>query len=200
MSICHHHSDHGQGLGLRTCSFEAQGVPGPSILLSVFHYPAILEVGTGRLASVGGFYPFVPGGLPISFDTVLCPPLCCPLSNCYGSQGFSGGPILWVLIVVSENKEREWLSITFFHHHDHHHWLDSLTWALAFLRSFCQLKYPAIASSYFVTRVFSRVGLSASRPTPGCPGGPMFSVRVVSLSWLLPVLKRQDLAFCLCVT
>jgi hypothetical protein len=36
----------------------------------------------------------------------------------------------------------------------HHHWLDSPTWALAFLRNFCQLKYPAIASSDFVTRVF----------------------------------------------
>jgi hypothetical protein len=89
-----HHSEHGQGLGLKTCSFEAQGVPGPSIMFSVFPYPAIPEVGTGRPASVGGFYPFVPGGLPISFDTVLCPPLCCPLSNCYGSQGFSGGLIL----------------------------------------------------------------------------------------------------------
>jgi hypothetical protein len=66
----HHHSEHGQGLGLRTCSFEAQGVPGLSILLSVFSYPAIPEVGTGMPASVGGFYPFVPGGLPISFDTV----------------------------------------------------------------------------------------------------------------------------------
>jgi hypothetical protein len=32
-------------------------------------------------------------------------------------------------------------------------------WALAFLRRFCQLKYPAIASSDSVIRVFSRVGL-----------------------------------------
>jgi hypothetical protein len=48
----------------------------------------------------------------------------------------------------------------------HHHWLDSPTWALVFLRSFCQLKYPAIASSDFMTRVFSRVGLSAPLPTP----------------------------------
>jgi hypothetical protein len=38
-----------------------------------------------------------------------------------------------------------WVNIVFcttnlssFHHH-HHHWLDSPTWALAFLRSFCQL-------------------------------------------------------------
>jgi hypothetical protein len=66
----HHHSEHGQGLRLKTCSFEAQGVPGPSILLLVFPYPAIPEVGTGKPAPVGGFYPFVPGGLPISFDTV----------------------------------------------------------------------------------------------------------------------------------
>jgi hypothetical protein len=48
--------------------------------------------------------------------------------------------------------------------HHHHNWLDSPTWALAFLRSFCQLKYPAIASSDFATRVYSRVGLSAPRP------------------------------------
>jgi hypothetical protein len=68
------------------------------------------------------------------------------------------------------------------HHHHHHHWLNSPTWALAFLRSFCQLKYPVIASSDFVARVFSRVELSAPHPTPGYPGGLMFSVRVVSLS------------------
>jgi hypothetical protein len=55
-------------------------------------------------------------------------------------------------------------------------------WALAFLRRFYQLKYPPIASSDFVTRVFSRVGFSAPYPTPGYHGGPMFSVRVVSLS------------------
>jgi hypothetical protein len=85
-------------------------------------------------------------------------------------------------------------------HHHHYHWLDSPTWALAFLRRFCQLKYPAIASSDFVTRVFSRVGLPAPSPTPGYLGGPMFSVRVVSLSSLVSILKRQDLAFCPCMT
>jgi hypothetical protein len=68
-----------------------------------------------------------------------------------------------------------------YHHHHHHQWLDSPTWALAFLRNFCQLKYLSIASSDFVTRVFSRVGLSAPRPTPGHPGGPIFSLRVLSL-------------------
>jgi hypothetical protein len=89
----------------------------------------------------------------------------------------------------------------FIHTYNHHrHWLDNTTWALAFLRSFCQLKYPAIASSHFVTKVFSRVGLSSPRPTPGYPGGPMFSVRVVSLSRLVPVLKHQDLAICPCMT
>jgi hypothetical protein len=89
-------------------------------------------------------------------------------------------------------------SIILYLHH-HHHWLDSPTWALAFLRRFCQLKYPAIASSDFVTRVFSRVVLSAPRPTPGYRGGPMLSVRVVFLSWLVPILKCQDLAFCPCM-
>jgi hypothetical protein len=46
---------------------------------------------------------------------------------------------------------------------------------------------------------FSRVGLSVPRPNPGYPGGPMFSVRVVCLTWLVPVLKRQDLAFWPCM-
>jgi hypothetical protein len=69
-----------------------------------------------------------------------------------------------------------------FHHHHHHHWFDSPTWALAFLRIICQLKYPIVASLDFVTRVFSIVGLSAPCPTPSYPGGPMFYVRVVSLS------------------
>jgi hypothetical protein len=58
-------------------------------------------------------------------------------------------------------------------HNHHHHRLDSPTWALAFLISFCQMKYPDIASSDFVTRVFSRVGLSVPRPTPSYPGGPL---------------------------
>jgi hypothetical protein len=58
----------------------------------------------------------------------------------------------------------------------------------------------AIASSDFMTTVFSRMGLSAPRPTPGYPGGPMSSVGVVALSWLVPVLKHQELAFCPCIT
>jgi hypothetical protein len=49
----------------------------------------------------------------------------------------------------------------------HHHWLDSPMCALAFLRSFCQLKYPAIASSDFVTRFLSGVGLSVPHPNFG---------------------------------
>jgi hypothetical protein len=95
---------------------------------------------------------------------------------------------------------RHRLSLCIFIFHQPHHWLDSPMWAVTFLRSFCQLKLPAIASSDFVTSVFSRVGLSAPRPTPGYPGRPMFSVRVVSLSWLVPILKRQDLSFCPCMT
>jgi hypothetical protein len=93
MSSNHHHH-HNQGLGIRTCSSKAQGVFGLSIFVSVFPYPTIPEVGTGKPASVGGFCPFVPGGLTTSSDIILCLVLCCPLSICYGCQGFSGGPIL----------------------------------------------------------------------------------------------------------
>jgi hypothetical protein len=79
-----------------------------------------------------------------------------------------------------ENKYKaEKLSPHHHHHHHHHHRLDSPTWALAFLRSFCQLKYPATASSDFVTRVFSKVGLPA-QPTAILEGD--VSVGVVSLS------------------
>jgi hypothetical protein len=60
--------------------------------------------------------------------------------------------------------------------------------------------HPAIASSDLVTRVFSRVGLSAPRPTPSYAGRPMFSVEVVSLSKLVSIIKRQDLGFCPCLT
>jgi hypothetical protein len=81
------------------------------------------------------------------------------------------------------------------HQHHYHHWLERPTCALAFLRSFCQLKYLAITASDFLTRVFSSVGLSAPRSTPDYPGGPLFSVRVVSLSRLVLILKRQDLSF-----
>jgi hypothetical protein len=63
----------------------------------------------------------------------------------------------------------------------HHHWLDSPTCALAFLRSFCQLKYPAIASSDFVTSLF-RGGVVSPTPNPRLSWRAMFSVRVVSLS------------------
>jgi hypothetical protein len=89
-----------------------------------------------------------------------------------------------------EHKEVSASYDTVGYHHHHHHWLDSPTWALVFLRSFCQLKYPAIASSGFATRVFYRVGLSAPRPTPGYPGEPMFSVRFVS-----PNFKAHRISF-----
>jgi hypothetical protein len=50
-------------------------------------------------------------------------------------------------------------------HHHHHHRLDSPTWALAFLKSFCQLKYPAVASSDFVTSLFQG-GIASTTPNP----------------------------------
>jgi hypothetical protein len=54
-----------------TFSFKAQGVLGLSVFVLVFPYPAVPEVGTGKTASVGGFYPSVPFGLIISFDTII---------------------------------------------------------------------------------------------------------------------------------
>jgi hypothetical protein len=89
----HHDNEHNQILGLKTWSFKAQGVLGLSIFASVFPYPTVPEVGTGIPTWVGGLYPFVPGGLTISIDTVLHP-LCCQLLVCYECQGFFGGPIL----------------------------------------------------------------------------------------------------------
>jgi hypothetical protein len=67
----HHHNEHKKGLGLKACSFKAQGVVGLSIFVLVFPYPAIPEVGTRKPALVGGFYPFIPSGLTISFGTIL---------------------------------------------------------------------------------------------------------------------------------
>jgi hypothetical protein len=69
----HYHNEHNQGLCLKV-----QGVLGLSIFVLVFPYPAVHEVGTGKPASVGGYYPFVPGGLTIYFDKILCLLLCCP--------------------------------------------------------------------------------------------------------------------------
>jgi hypothetical protein len=46
---------------------------------------------------------------------------------------------------------------------NHHHRLNSPSWALAFLRSFFQLKCPAIATSNFVTSLFQGGVVS---PTP----------------------------------
>jgi hypothetical protein len=89
----HHYNEHNQGLGLKTCSFKAQGVLGLSTFILVFPYPAIPKVGTEKPALVGSSYPFVPGNLTISFDKVLCLLLCCPLLICYRCQGFSGGPM-----------------------------------------------------------------------------------------------------------
>jgi hypothetical protein len=83
---CHHRNEHNQSLGLKTCSFKAQGVPGLSIVVLVFPYPAVPKVGTGKPASVGGFCPFVPGGLTIYVDTILYLLLCCSRLISYGCQ------------------------------------------------------------------------------------------------------------------
>jgi hypothetical protein len=45
---------------------------------------------------------------------------------------------------------------------------------------------PAFASSDFLT-LFFQGGVAAPRPTPRDSGGPMFSVGVFSLSWLVPI-------------
>jgi hypothetical protein len=133
---------------------------------------------------------------------------------CLHNKDYEGSTHLWNVDLLKRDytalyprrpslhsrRRKNLKSHVFWDIHHHHHRLDSPTWTLAFLRSFCQLKYPAIAFSYFVTRVFSGVGLSSPRPNPSYPRGPMYSVRVVSLSWLVPVLKRQDLAFCPCMT
>jgi hypothetical protein len=80
----HHYNEHNRGLSLKNCSFKAKGVLGLSIFISVFPYAAVPEVGTRKPALVGGFFLFVPGGLTISFDTILYLLLCCSLLICYG--------------------------------------------------------------------------------------------------------------------
>jgi hypothetical protein len=72
----------------------------------------------------------------------------------------------------------------------HRHRLDSPTRAVAFLRTFCQL-YIFFT---FRDKSLSQGGFVSPKPNAGYPGGPMFSVRVVSLSRLVPILKR-DLTF-----
>ena len=44
---------------------------------------------------------------------------------------------------------------------------------------------------------FSRMGLSAPCPTTSYPGGPIFSVGVVSLSWPVPILNVGNSLFAL---
>jgi hypothetical protein len=114
LNVFHHHNEYNQGVGLETCSIKAQGVLGLSIFVSVFPYPAVPEVGTGKPTLVGGFFPFIPGGITISSDTILCLLQCCSLLICYECQGFYGGPILEVLIVVSK--------ISFVHLPVYGHW------------------------------------------------------------------------------
>jgi hypothetical protein len=94
LNFNNNNNDHNENLGLKTCSFTAQCVLGLSIFVLVFPHPVVPEVGTGKPTSTGGFCIFVPGGLNISFDTVLCILLCCSLLICYAYQRFCEGPIL----------------------------------------------------------------------------------------------------------
>jgi hypothetical protein len=48
----------------------------------VFPYPTIPKVVTGKPASVGGFYLFIPSDLTISFGTILYLLLYCSLLIC----------------------------------------------------------------------------------------------------------------------
>jgi hypothetical protein len=50
-------------------------------------------------------------------------------------------------------------------------------------------------ASWSIPPLLLQISWQESFPTPRYPRGPMFSVRAVSLSWLVPILKRQDLAF-----
>jgi hypothetical protein len=52
------------------------------------------------------------------------------------------------------------------HHHHHHHWLDSPTWALAFLRSFCQLKLSGYCFFRFRDKSVVQGGVVSSKPNP----------------------------------
>jgi hypothetical protein len=60
----------------------------------------------------------------------------------------------WILKYYLDELRLQKETFSVLNHHHHHHWLDSPTWALAFLRNFCQLKYSTIASSDFVTKSF----------------------------------------------
>jgi hypothetical protein len=84
---------------------------------------------------------------------------CSLISTPYTAVCFASHSIFDIPLRLLDTAVFQYHHHHYHRHHHHHHWLDSHTWALAFLRSFCQLKYPAIASSDFVTRVFSRVGL-----------------------------------------
>ena len=70
-------------------------------------------------------------------------------------------------------KHRDWLPLL--HHHHHHHWHNSPFWAKAFFRSFCQLSLWQSDHCFFGfhNNIFFRSRLSALRPTPSNPGGPI---------------------------
>jgi hypothetical protein len=78
------------------------------------------------------------------------------------------------MLIFYKSKMAIFWDVSLYHHH-HYHWLDSPTWTLAFLISFCQLKYPAIASSDFMTSTFSSVSFQPhAQPPVSTPEGRCF--------------------------
>jgi hypothetical protein len=61
--------------------------------------------------------------------------------------------------------------------------------------------FPIAVPSYIglagCSLIFYSAGLLTMPPTLSNPGGPVFSVGVISPSWLVPILERQELALLL---
>jgi hypothetical protein len=78
----------------------------------------------------------------------------------------------------------------------------SLAWQLYVGPGLPQKLLPVKVSGYCFFRFHNKSVVQGEfvSPTPGYSGGRIFSVRVVSFSSLVPILKRQNLAFCPCMT
>jgi hypothetical protein len=75
---------------------------------------------------------------------------------------------------------RDILILNEIYHHHHHHWFDSPTWALAFLRSFCQLSFSiATFLQFFTPKVLISWITSSSHLSLGLP---IFLIPVGSVS------------------
>jgi hypothetical protein len=120
---------------------------------------------------------------------------------CFHLQGWSWMfMFLWSITLVGRyptKVSQEHTSSTF--RAKDHHWLDTPTWALASLRTSISwsIRLLLLQISW---QSFPGWGCQPHAQPPGYRGGPMFSVRVVFLSRLVPISKRQGLAFCSCMT